>query len=79
MLVFVEVKTRKNIEQAAPSLAVNLHKQKLLRQGAKAWMHALAQDKKGISVSNICYRFDIVEVWLNEKGHPEFRLLKNAF
>ena len=70
-LVFVEVKTRRSLDLGHPSEAVNAAKQKLISKGALAWLRMLGNP-------DICYRFDIVEVVVSEKG-VELNQIENAF
>lgn len=61
-LVFVEVKTRQSARAARPREAVDHSKQYLVAKGAMSWLTLL--DKP-----NVVFRFDIVEVVLDEP-HP---------
>ena len=60
-LVFVEVKTRRTREFGSPASAVNFEKQKLITRGALSWLQMLGNP-------DIIFRFDIVEVVIDEKG-----------
>jgi len=70
-LVFVEVKTRSSIDFGAPSEAVNRAKQRLVTRGAFAWLRMLDNP-------DIVFRFDIVEVVMQESG-PALSILRDAF
>lgn len=70
-LVFVEVKTRRNLDLGHPSEAVNAAKQRLISRGALAWLRLLGHP-------DIHYRFDIVEVIVSDEG-VEINLIENAF
>ncbi|EFM24746.1 MULTISPECIES: YraN family protein [Peptoniphilus] len=59
-IVFVEVKSRKNSSYGRPSEAVNKNKQSRIIRGAMKYIY----DKK---LQNIKVRFDVVEVYLDEK------------
>lgn len=59
-IVFVEVKSRKNSNYGRPSEAVNKNKQSRIIRGAMKYIY----DKK---LQNIKVRFDVVEVYLDEK------------
>ncbi len=72
VLVFVEVKTRTSLDFGRPSDAVDHEKQKLIIRGAKSWLRHL--DKPEVR-----FRFDIVEVILEEAMPPKFNLIENAF
>lgn len=75
VLVFVEVKTRRGEELAAPSAAVNSEKQARLLDGAREWLKLLGDP-------DINFRFDIVEVLWPDPQSPrpaEIRHLRNCF
>ena len=73
VLVFVEVKTRKNEDFGRPVSAVNRRKQEILSRAAWAYMKDL-KDKPNH------FRFDVVEVVGSiERGDPEVRHIENAF
>ena len=73
VLVFVEVKTRKNEDYGRPFSAVNKAKQKHLSRAAVTYLK-----QKKIKPDYI--RFDVVEV-IGEPGgtEPEIRHIENAF
>ena len=73
VLVFVEVKTRKNEDFGRPFSAVNQQKRKRISRAAVAYLK-----KKNIKPDYI--RFDVVEV-IGEPGNknPEIRHIENAF
>ncbi len=71
MLVFVEVKTRSDVEFGEPSLAVTREKQLLIERGAYAWLRMLDNP-------DIFFRFDVVEIVMRNEI-PEVNLIKNAF
>ena len=70
VLVFVEVKARRNNEP--PEDSVGLHKQRQIMRAAQTYIssHRLADSP---------YRFDIVAVTVLPGSKPEFRLLRDAF
>ncbi|MGB8352877.1 MAG: YraN family protein [Chthoniobacteraceae bacterium] len=70
-LVFVEVKTRSSSRFGDPSSAVTARKQKRISRGALAWLGMLGNP-------NIFFRFDIVEVLVEESG-ASISLIRNAF
>lgn len=73
ILVFVEVKTRTNLEFGTPDTAVNIIKQAHIKRVANSY---LLQK----NIKNRRYRFDIVSVVHNpQTGKNEIELLKNAF
>jgi len=71
-LVFVEVKTRTTSEFGNPGHAVNEEKQRLIIQGAQSWLRRLGRP-------DVVYRFDIMEVTLEERKVPQIRWIENAF
>lgn len=71
-LVFVEVKTRSNLEHGRPYEAVDAYKRCLLIQGADAWLRLLQNP-------NIYHRFDIVEVVAGDDGEAKCHVIENAF
>ncbi len=72
ILVFGEVKTRTSVQFGRPADAVNREKQRLLIRGANAWLREL-------DFPEILFRFDIVEVVLEEEESPDIRIIENAF
>lgn len=70
-LVFVEVKTRTRSDYGAPGRAVDAAKRRLLRRGARRWLHLLKRETP--------YRFDLVEIVLRDGRKPSMRLRQNAF
>ena len=70
-LVFAEVKTRTRSDYGSPGRAVDAAKRKLLRRGARRWLHLLKRETP--------YRFDIVEIVLRDGRKPSMRLRQNAF
>ena len=71
-LVFVEVKTRTRTDYGSPSSAVNKEKQRLIARGAMAWLRMLDRD-------DIPFRFDIVEVLVDDRGKLRCNLIQGAF
>lgn len=72
VLVFGEVKTRTRGEFGGPSRAVDRAKEKLVIRGANAWLRELDQ-------TELLFRFDIIEVILDEGLKPRVRVAENAF
>lgn len=70
-LVFVEVKTRTRSDYGSPGRAVDAPKRRLLRRGARRWLHLLKRETP--------YRFDIVEIILRDGRKPSMRLRQKAF
>lgn len=69
-LLFVEVKTRHNVQCALPREAVDGRKQARLRQCAQLYLDLFYPEA-------LC-RFDVVEVWWHE-GRTQVRWLREAF
>ncbi len=73
VLIFVEVKTRKNENYGRPFSAVNKAKRKHLSRAAIGYL-------KHKKVEPQFIRFDVIEVIGEPKGNPpEIRHIKNAF
>jgi len=72
VLVFVEVKTRKNEDFGRPADAVDRHKRAVLSRGAVRYLKRLRKPA-------VLFRFDVVEV-IGEPGtKPRIRHIENAF
>ena len=71
-LVFVEVKTRTGTPLARPCEAVDARKQRKLIAAAQQYLCDIPQTEENI-------RFDVMEIWLDEKGHPTISCIENAF
>lgn len=74
VLAFVEVKTRTSEAYGRPVDAVNLDKRYLVSRGAFEWLRLLQGGSKEIN-----YRFDVVEVLLEEGKPGKINLIKGAF
>jgi putative endonuclease len=72
LLVFVEVKTRSSTAYGRPGRAVDRDKQALITRGAMAWLREL-------DYPDIVFRFDVVEVVLEQDRAPHFQHLEKAF
>jgi putative endonuclease len=70
-LVFIEVKTRSSEDWTRPAAAVDARKRKLLSQ--------TALDLKRLKNPEVKFRFDIVEVLLQNSTVHEVRHLPNTF
>ena len=68
-LVFVEVKSRSNINYGYPSEAVNYKKKRKITNVAKYYLI-------DNSLDNLSIRFDVIEIYLNEK---KINHIVNAF
>ena len=71
VLCFIEVKTRTTREVKPAEAAVDLAKQRDLRQMAREYLRRMA--------GNPASRFDILSIYLFDGSKPEFTLFKNAF
>jgi putative endonuclease len=71
-LVFVEVKTRSREDFGRPLDAVDRDKQRRISRGGLAWLRLLDNP-------DIFFRFDVVEVIIDDTSKPRFELIKNAF
>jgi putative endonuclease len=71
-LVFVEVKTRASVDIVPPAEAIDERKEEALHATAQRYLDLLDRD-------DIPYRFDAVEVELQEGKIPSCRLLPNFF
>ncbi len=72
VLTFVEVKTRTSREFGRPLDAVDKTKQLLIERGANAWLKLLKS-------RDFRWRFDVVEIVLEEGKLPDVNLVCNAF
>lgn len=72
ILIFVEVKTRKNLEFGPPELAVTKSKQRQVRKIAEAYLY-----EKNI-LDKDC-RIDVIAIMKEEKLPPKINHIKNAF
>lgn len=70
-LIFVEVKTRSNIEYGHPELAVSPRKETLIAAAAKGYMKKIDHDW--------AIRFDIVSIVMHRNKQPDIRHLEDAF
>jgi putative endonuclease len=71
-LVFVEVKTRGDDAFARPIETLRADQRDRIARGGLAWLRLLDNP-------DILFRFDVVEVVLNETAAPEIELIRNAF
>ena len=71
-LIFVEVKTRSSEDWTRPAAAVNARKRRLLSQTALDYLKRLKHPP-------VKFRFDIVEVLLDNDAVKEIRHLPNSF
>lgn len=71
-LVFVEVKTRKNLEFGPPELAITKGKQKQIKKIAEAYLY-----EKNIKDTDC--RIDVVAILFQGKERPKINHIINAF
>lgn len=71
-LVFIEVKTRKNLEYGHPEFAVTKSKQRQIKRMAEAYLY----EKE---ISDIDCRIDVIAILLKKNLPPEINHIKNAF
>ena len=72
LLLFVEVKTRRSDAKIRPLDAVDKSKQQLIERGANAWL-------KLLKTRNLPWRFDVIEVLVEEGGLPKINHVRDAF
>ncbi len=72
LLLFVEVKTRRKDAKVRPLDAVDKPKQALIERGANAWL-------KRLGTRDLPWRFDVIEVWLEEGETPHINHVRDAF
>lgn len=72
VLVFVEVKTRKNLEFGDPILAVTKNKQRQLKKIAEAYLY----EKE---ITNTDCRIDVIGILLYKNLPPKITYIENAF
>ncbi len=72
LLMFVEVKTRREGSKIRGLDAVNREKQQLIERGANAWL-------KSLGTRDLPWRFDVIEVYLEEGKKPRVNHVKDAF
>lgn len=72
VLVFVEVKTRKNLEFGEPELAVTKNKQRQIRKIAEAYLYEK-------NIKDIDCRIDVIGILLKKNLPPKITYIENAF
>jgi putative endonuclease len=71
-LVFVEVKTRGDEDFGRPIETLRADQRDRISRGGLAWLRLLDNP-------DVLFRFDVVEVVLNEIAAPQIELIRNAF
>ncbi|BCU79524.1 YraN family protein [Luteolibacter sp. LG18] len=72
LLLFVEVKTRREGSKIRGFDAVNAEKQALIERGAREWLKLLGR-------TDVPWRFDVIEVYVEEGKPPRVHRVENAF
>jgi len=72
LLLFVEVKTRRENPLVRPLEAVDKAKQALIERGANAWL-------KRLGTRNLPWRFDVIEVYVEDGKKPRINHVRDAF
>ncbi len=72
LLLFVEVKTRRNDTKIRPLDAVDKPKQALIERGANAWLRRLG-------TREVPWRFDVIEVYVSDGEKPRVNHVRDAF
>jgi putative endonuclease len=72
VLVFVEVKTRKNLEYGLPELAVTKNKQRQVRKIAEAYLF----EKE---IKDVDCRLDVIAIQFYQNQKPKITHIENAF
>ena len=72
LLLFIEVKTRRAGGVGRPLDAVDRSKQELIERGANSWL-------KLLKTRRIPWRFDVIEIILEEGVPPKIHRVENAF
>lgn len=71
-LVFVEVKTRSSEDFGRPVETIRRDQRERISRGALAWLRMLDHP-------DILFRFDVVEILMQENAPPTVELIQNAF
>lgn len=72
IMVFIEVKTRKNLEFGPPEMSVTKNKQRQIRKIAGAYLIEK-------NIKDVDCRLDVVAILLNKNLPPEINHIENAF
>lgn len=72
LLLFIEVKTRREGSAIRPLDAVNKEKQRLIERGANDWLRRLRNRE-------IPWRFDVMEIYLADRAKPRVNRVRDAF
>ncbi len=72
LLLFVEVKTRREGSKIRGLDAVNREKQGLIERGANAWL-------KRLGTRDLPWRFDVIEIYVEDGKKPRVSRVRDAF
>jgi putative endonuclease len=72
LLLFVEVKTRREGAKIRGLDAVGKDKQALIERGANSWL-------KRLGTRDLPWRFDVIEIYVKEGEKPRINQVKDAF
>ncbi len=72
VLLFVEVKTRREAPKVRPLYAVDKAKQRLIERGANDWL-------KRLGTRQLPWRFDVIEVYVQDGKPPRVVRVRDAF
>jgi putative endonuclease len=72
LLLFVEVKTRREGAKIRPLDAVDASKRALIERGANAWL-------KQLGTRNLPWRFDVIEIYVENGKIPRVNQVRDAF
>jgi putative endonuclease len=72
VLVFIEVKTRKNLEFGPPELAITKNKQIQIKKIAQAYLYSN-------NIFDVDCRIDVIAIFLDRNLPPKINHIKNAF
>ena len=72
LLLFIEVKTRREGTRIRPLDAVDKPKQALIERGANAWL-------KRLGTRDLPWRFDVIEVYVEDGKKPRVNRVRDAF
>ena len=72
VLVFVEVKTRSNLNYGEPEYALTIGKQKAIIRVAQEFLYER-------DIVDTAVRFDVIGIQFKEDGSPEINHLEHAF
>ncbi|MEN8774343.1 MAG: YraN family protein [Akkermansiaceae bacterium] len=83
LLIFSEVKTRTRRDFGRPMRAVNAEKRALITRGATEWLRLLGKEvhptKNQDIRRQISWRYDVVEIVIEEGEKPDVNLVEGAF